>query len=109
MDECGFGNLPSCESKCEPFERCSLLCAACSCFALPALGGYTTCGCSSASISSQPHALPQEARVCSRAAPTGALQPAGTKHLAGALLALHLKTFPSIEAQGKASCGLWPR
>lgn len=64
--------------------------AASSCFALPALGAWTMRGCSSASISSQRCALLQEAGVCSRAVPNGALQPAGTKHLAGASLTLHL-------------------
>lgn len=64
--------------------------AATSCFALSALGAWSMHGCSSASISSQPHALLQEASVCSRAVPSGALWPEGTKHLALASLTLHL-------------------
>lgn len=72
-------------------------------------GGYSTRGCRSAKHLKPTCALLPEARVCSRAAPARALQPAGTKHLAGVLLALHLKLIPSIEAWAETSCGLWPR
>lgn len=83
--------------------------------ALPALaplclpGGYSTRGCRSAKHLKPACALLPEARVCSRAAPARALQPAGAKHLAGALLALHLRLIPSTEAWAEASYGPWPR
>lgn len=53
-------------------------------------------------------ALLQEARIHPRAAPARARQPAGTKHLVRVLLPSHLKIIPSVEAQAKASCSLWP-
>ena len=100
----GLGIIPLVNPSVRPLKG-ALCCVLPPLASLCPLWGVRLCG---ASVSSQPRALLQEVRVCSSTAPARAQQPAGTKHLAGASLASHLKIIPSIETQAKASCCLWP-